>query len=648
MPAFLTALLLVPSLAVAQQSSDTTVLRPVVISATRVPIDRRAAPASVTTITGDELRARGITMVSDALAMVPGLAIVQSGSFGATTAVFARGGESDYLKVLVDGVPLNKPGGAFDFATLTTDNLDRIEVVRGPTSVVYGSDAVAGVVQLFTRRGAGPPRGSVDVRGGTYGTIDGNAGVAGQSSLAGYSLGVASRQTDGIHEFNNDFRNTTFSGRLSLAPEWATVDVTARRTDARYHFPTDGSGFVVDSNAVRHDGRTVLGLDASRALMSALDVHLIGAASRLDGGSSNQPDSPGDSAGFYGDDDERVERRSVDLRTDYRAGAATTLSIGAAVEREQTRSTSQSRFGQFPPTMAEFAAHRTNEAAYAQLIGAPRERLTYTVSGRVDDNGTYGTFVTGRASLSVQVAPHTTVRAAVGNAFKAPAFDETFSSTFTVGNPELDPERTTSWEASAEYRVGGRAAVGATYFDQRFRDLIQYVFGDESTEFRGTNENLGAASARGLELEARAPGLGSFDVSAHITLLRTRVTDAGNGAFGTFVNGERLLRRPGQSATFTADYRLRRSARVGAAVRFVGERDDRDFANEERVTLPSYTLLDISGDVGLGAIARGLAPVSLTVRVENLFGREYQPTFGFAAPGRTVLVGARATIGGRE
>jgi vitamin B12 transporter len=256
--------------------------------------------------------------------------------------------------------------------------------------------------------------------------------------------------------------------------------------------------------------------------------------------------------------------------------------------------------------------------------------------------------VTGRASLSVQVAPHTTVRAALGNAFKAPAFDETFSSTFTVGNPDLDPERTTSWEASAEYWVGGRVAVGATYFDQRFRDLIQYVFGDESTEFRGTNENLGAATARGLELEARAPRLGSFDVSANVTLLRTRVTDAGNGAFGTFVNGERLLRRPGQSATLTAGYRLPRSARVGAAVRFVGERDDRDFANEERVTLPSYTLLDLSGDVGLGSIARGLTPVSLTVRVENLFDRDYQPTFGFVAPGRTVLVGARATIGGRD
>ena len=110
----------------------------------------------MTVISGDDLRARGITSVSDALASVPGLAVVRSGSFGATTALFARGGESDYVKVLVDGVPLNNPGGVFDFATLTTDNLERIEIVRGPASVVYGSDAVAGVVQLFTRRGTAP------------------------------------------------------------------------------------------------------------------------------------------------------------------------------------------------------------------------------------------------------------------------------------------------------------------------------------------------------------------------------------------------------------------------------------------------------------------------------------------------------------
>jgi len=632
--------------ALAQQSSDTTVLRPVVVSATRVPIDRQSAPASVTVLPGDVLRARGIATVSEALASVPGLSVVQSGSFGATTALFARGGESDYVKVLVDGVPLNNPGGGFDFATLTTDNLDRIEVVRGPASVVHGSDAVSGVVQLFTRRGTGAPRGFADVRGGSFGTMDASAGVAGGTKSVGYSLGGSSRETDGIHDFNNGFRDQTWSGRLSLAPSFATFDLTARRTDATYHFPTDGSGFVVDSNAVRREHRSVLGLDAMRHLTSAIDLRVLGAATRVDGSSDNQPDSPGDSAGFYGRDDARTERRSADVRADYRITGRTTVSVGAATERQQIRSTSESQFQRFPASSTTFAAHRTTNAAYAQVIGAALDRLTYTVSGRVDDDATYGKFVTGRASLAATLTENASLRAAVGNAFKAPAFDETFSSSFTVGNPDLDPERTTSWELSGEYRVSGRVAVSATYFDQRFRDLIQYVFGDESTEFRGTNANLGSASARGWELEARAPRVGAFDLAANLTLLRTRVTDAGNGAFGTFVNGERLLRRPSHTAAFNADYRFKHASKVGAAVRLIGERDDRDFSNDLRVKLSSYTLVDLSGELALSTLSAALSPVALTARVENVFDREYQSAFGFDAPGRRVLVGMRATLGG--
>ena len=641
------ALAAAPAAVSAQQSRDTTVLRPVVISATRTPIEKHAAPASVTVISGADLRSRGIATVSEALASVPGLAVVQSGSFGATTALFARGGESDYVKVLIDGVPLNNPGGGFDFATLTTDNLDRIEVVRGPASVVYGSDAVAGVVQLFTRRGAGPARGSVELRGGSYGSLDGGATVAGGSSVASYSLGATSRQTDGIHAFNNAYWNRTFSGRVSLASGANTLDLTGRRIDATYHFPTDGSGYVVDSNAVRRDGRTVLGLSASRRLTSTVNVGLVAAATRLDGGSSNQPDSQGDSTGFYGRDDSRVERRSVDLRANYQAGAAATLTVGASVEREETHTSTESRFQRFPATTAIFAAHRTNEAAYAELIATALDRLTLTVSGRYDDNATYGAFVTGRASAAWDGLPNATLRASVGNAFKAPAFDETFSSTFTIGNPGLDPERTTSWETSAEYRIADRVAVSATYFDQRFRDLIQYVFGDESTQFRGTNENLGAASARGLEVEARAPRIGSFDLAANVTLLRTRVTDAGNGAFGTFVNGERLLRRPAQTAALTVGYRLAAASRFGVGLRYAGERDDRDFANEVRVTLPAYTLLDLTGELALGSLSAALAPIALTLRLENALDRAYEPTFGFSAAGRTFLIGARAAIGGR-
>ena len=629
----------------AAQQADTTVLRPIVVSATRTPIDKQVAPASVTVIRGEELQARGITSVSDALSLVPGLSLVRSGSFGATTSLFARGGESDYVKVLVDGVPLNSPGGAVDFATLTTDNLDRIEVVRGPASVVYGSDAVAGVVQLFTRRGAGAPRGFADLRAGTFSTVEGSAGISGGSTAVGYSLGLADRQTDGALAFNNDYGNRTASARLSLTPSFASVDLTARRTDAAFHFPTDGAGNIVDSNAVRRDHRTVVGLDASRHLTSRVDIRLAGAAMRLDGGSSNQPDSPGDTAGFYTRDDSRIERRSVDLRTDIRSAANAILSLGAVVEREQARSNSASQFQTFPSSSTTFAAHRTNEALYAQVVGGV-SKLTYTASGRIDDNGDFGNFVTGRASLALQMTPNASVRAAVGNAFKAPAFEETFSSAFTIGNSALDPERTVSWEASAEYRMASRVVMSATYFDQRFRDLIQYVLGDAATGFRGTNANLGEATARGVELEARAPMVGRFDLGANTTFLRTRVTNAGNGAFGTFVDGDRLLRRPSLSGSVSADFRVARHSKIGAAVRYVGTRDDRDFNADERIELPAYTLVDLSAELSLAPAGGVFAPLTLTGRVENLFDEKYEPAFGFRAPGTTVLVGMRAAIGG--
>ena len=391
----------------------------------------------------------------------------------------------------------------------------------------------------------------------------------------------------------------------------------------------------------------MLGIDALGHVTSRLDVHAFGGASRLDGGSSNAPDSPGDTTGFYGNDDARIDRRSGELRADLRATRHATVSIGTVLEREQARSRSESQFARFPSSETTFSSHRTNKSAYAQVIGVAAARLTYTASGRIDATSTYGTFTTARASMAWQFASGTSVRAAVGNAFKAPAFDETFSSAFTIGNAGLEPERTLSWEASAEHRIGGRSVVTATYFDQRFRDLIQYVLGDESTDFRGTNQNLGAATARGLELEARATRLGRLDLAGNLTMLRTRVTDAGNGAFGTFVDGDRLLRRPSRSAALTADYHFVRSGRLGVTMRYVGSRDDRDFANDIRVELPAYTLFDVNGEVSLEALGRGMSPFTLTARVENALDRDYQSAFGFDAPGRRVLVGARASLGGR-
>src|SRR5882672_5881785 len=198
------------------QAKDTVQLGTVVVSASKVPRPAATLSQAVTVLLGDNLRARGVTRVTDALREVPGASIVQTGSFGGITSLFLRGGESRYTKVLIDGVPVNAPGGFFDFSHLTTDNVDRIEIVRGPASVLYGADAVSGIVQIFTRKG-GDPRASVGLRGGTYHSLDIDGDAAGSTPLGGFSLGAAHHSTKGILPFNNEYRNGTLSSALTVA-----------------------------------------------------------------------------------------------------------------------------------------------------------------------------------------------------------------------------------------------------------------------------------------------------------------------------------------------------------------------------------------------------------------------------------------------
>src|SRR6185503_5472280 len=153
----------------------------------------------------------GVTTVVEALRGVPSLVLVRPGGEGAQTSIFLRGGESDYVRVLIDGVPLNQPGGAIDIGHLTTENVDRIEIVRGPTSVLYGSDAVTGVIQIITRRGQGPARFSIDMGGGTFGTSSVAADALWGGMRAGLSAGFQRDATDGFQPFNSQYENASGS-----------------------------------------------------------------------------------------------------------------------------------------------------------------------------------------------------------------------------------------------------------------------------------------------------------------------------------------------------------------------------------------------------------------------------------------------------
>jgi vitamin B12 transporter len=221
-----------------------------------------------------------------------------------------------------------------------------------------------------------------------------------------------------------------------------------------------------------------------------------------------------------------------------------------------------------------------------------------------------------------------------------------------VGNPDLRPEKSRSWEVGVEQVfLGGRASFGATYFDQHFRDMIQYNgFVDEDTP---NYYNLAAATSRGAELTLRVTPIAPLTVAASYTYTNTRVTNAGidSSATASFVEGQRLLRRPTNLASATASYSFRRpETSLHLEVATIGDRDDRDFSDEvtfipKAVTLPSYTVVGLAGELGILRHSGNAAPnIVLTARVDNLFDRNYQQVFGFASPRRSFLVGARIGI----
>jgi len=637
------AALAVASLPAHAQQPDTARIAPVVVTATRVPIAAPDAPATVSVISGEQLRRAGITSIADALATIPGVTIAQSGSFGSATSLFVRGGESKYVKVLIDGVPVNDPGGAIDLGALTTDNVDRIEVVRGPASVLYGADAVTGVVQIFTRRGAGAPRAIVSARGGSYGSSDEDATVLGGLGSGDFSIALARHDTRGVYAFNNANHNTVASGAVHLLLDAHTdLHVALRYGDDAFHYPTDGGGTVVDSNAFQSRDRTTLSADLGRVFTSWLDAHLALTSEGTSGGTNDKPDTPA-SSGTQSLD--RTRRRGAELRANVELPVATVLTAGAQVEQEDERTETQSTFGGSDFTSV-FEASRRNQALYAQTLTTLRDSVVLTAGARLDDNEQFGKFGTYRGAGSWRALPGLHVRASVGTAFREPSFFENYSTGFVTGNPNLSPERSVSWEVGARQALfGDRLTLGLVQFGERFRNMIDYT---GSTDACGASYcNVARANAAGRELEAQVGVTSHLALSGNLTHLQTRVVQAGfdTTSGGLYHQGEALIRRPTTSWNVAGTYSAR-GASLDLNVTHVGERSDRDFRPFPAlpVTDPAYTRTDLGAVLPLRVFVADAPGLELTLHVENLFDVKYQSVFNFLTPRRVVEAGARITF----
>jgi vitamin B12 transporter len=615
---------------------DTFRLREVVVTATRLPTPLAAVPAAVTVITGEELRARGVRFVADALRTVPGANLAGGGSHGAITSLFLRGGEADYVQVLIDGVQANEPGGSYDFAHLSTHDIERIEIVRGPVSVLYGSDAVAGVIQIFTREGSGAPSLRASIEAGRYGraapthTGDAASGSAGalafDASLNGatngirYSFGAAQFDTNGLYAENNAYLNRSLSARLTWradapaahGPEgsrWSgvarseddgarseddgarsgtdrwngvsrsDVAVSARWTDNRYNFPTDGAGRIVDLNQFNTGTSFAAGAEAGHFFTRRIEARVSVQLHRHDTGFDDRPDSPADTLGSFAAESEgRTNRRSIDARANLHLSRAV-LTLGGAAQWQDgwSRYLSESEWGPFESASDD---ERSSRAVYGQLLANPLAPLTLTLGARVDDSDMFGAHTTWRAGANVRVTGFATLRAAAASAFKEPTFYENFASGFVTGNAELRPERSESFEIGAVIGHAG-ATFAATAYRQRFTDMIQYDARPREERAGDANYfNLAAAAANGFEIEATAsPGRG-VELRGGYNFVSTDVRDAGVGGDRAFLQGERLLRRPAHSGSIVASAPVHRLIRIAASTRIVGARDDLDFADD--------------------------------------------------------------------
>ena len=535
---------------------------------------------------------------------------------------------------------MNQSGGAFDVATLTTDNVERIEVVRGPSSVVWGSDAVTGVINIITRSGRGGSKMSASARAGTFGTLDADAQLARSSASTTYSVGIGRHGSNGIYDFNNQYGETVLSGRADAAIDEKTdASFTVRYVDYTAHYPTDGTGAPVDSNSYNTASQLALGARVRRLINSTVSIQGALTSSAHDGGTD---DAAGQGSTSSFETLDHITRRGAEARAIAKLNGGSVLTVGGQLEEQAQRSHQQ--FGGAFSSASVFTVARHDHAAFAELVSTT-SRMTATAGARIDGNEQFGTFGTFRVAARYALIGNTTVRGSVGTAFREPSLSENFASGFVTGNPKLRPEHTRSWEAGIGSGLHGDVLhLQMTYFDQRFVDLIDY---NGSVPFGQPNyENVAKASARGAEVEIHHAPVHGFFGDLSFTRLETKVVERGfsTASTATLVNGNRLLRRPDLTGSARIGFTGIQNLTTDVVLTYVGERDDRQFSNSApyvaAVTLPAHTLIDLSGEYAVPRSTSG-ARTALTLRVANLADTKYQSVAGYKSPGRMILGGVR-------
>jgi vitamin B12 transporter len=602
-----------------QQTPLPTRADPLVVTATKDEIPLEQIGASVTIVPEETFEAQQYRTVDEVLRTIPGVDVQRAGGPGKLTTVRIRGANASQIQVLVDGVRVKSTtSGDFDFADLPLDDVQRIEVVRGPQSTVYGADAIGGVINIITKRGRGKPTAWFDFEAGNYETFRERAGVSGELGAWNFSLG-ASRLDFGGQFDNDDHDLTSFNGRIGYAlPNSGEVAVIARFSDAHRGIPF-ATVFPDFSPNREQDDTFLLGSLEWKQPWVEWYEHALRLSAIRSALTFRDPDSA-----FEQRSDIETERREVDWLHLFHFGTIDTLSVGLEYRNEEGESK-----GTFSATTDTFSVYAQNEL---RLFDA----LFLTGGVRYDHNSAFGDATTGRAALSYVIrATDTRVKASWAEGFRAPTFNELFfPATFppcpAFGNPSLQPEESESYDGGVEqYLWERRIRLAATYFRNDFENLIQTALIDP-VNFCFQAQNVGKARTQGVEAEASVS-----PVDTLVLALAYTYTDTEDRT-----TGDPLRRFPPNRWAITATWEPLRGLVLAGEVLIVSSQFEASGVPRNE----GYTVVNAAASYRLPWRWGPLSEVLFHVKITNLFNEDYAEVRGFPALGTHVVAGVRATF----
>jgi vitamin B12 transporter len=601
------------------------------VTAQSTPEEVRESPAQVTILTRQQIDQSGATSLPFLLESQPGFSLAQTGRGGGLTSLFLDGGNSNHTKVLVDGTTVNDSGGFMDYSNMTLDNVDKVEIVHGAESALYGSDAVDGVIQVFTRRGVTKqPELDLTGEGGTFGTGRGEVDLSGLAGPFDYSAGFGYFATAG--EGPNDFiLNRTYSGNFGWTfSEGNSVRLALRANTSDAGLP--GQTLFLPPDLTQHYSRH--DFTSNLSWNGRAGPHW----SWLVAGSDSTPrwvdyDAPN----FVSTS--QFNLAGFNAQGSYQTATVTATS-GYAFQVENG----------FPSGLGGQHAQRIDQAGFLEARWRPAARVNLEAGVRAEDNGSFGTRVVPRVGASYLLRESqgvwgdTRVRGDYAQGIVAPRLDQAFGNDPCFpGNPSLSPEQSRTGNVGLQQHLASnRIRVSADYFYTELHDVISFAFLAPAAGCMfgtGTFFNTDLAIARGTRVVVESRPVRWLSIAGNYTYDDSRVLRAPNAFDPTMLPGNHLFHRPVNSGSVVLNLSARR-VNANLAGYFTGIRTDSDFLGMGLTHAPGYARFDTTVSYRVDRHA------TLFVRSSNLFDKQYQDVLGFPAFGREVRGGVRLRIGG--